>query len=101
LGENLSTNFRNSQKIKIMIPNAIGKVQFFSQVTKTSAICKHYIHWEISIEDVESFACFRGFLQEEDFDFRLDAFSSYNGHSVGTTCANNRELHRSSSRNKF
>jgi U3 small nucleolar ribonucleoprotein component len=60
-----------------MIPNAICKVQMFSQVTKTSAICKHAIHWE-TMGDLKKIDRFRDFLLEEDLDFRPDAFNSYN-----------------------
>jgi hypothetical protein len=60
-----------------MIPNTISIVQVFSQVTETSAICKHVIHWK-TIGDFENFERFRGFLLEEDLDLWLDAFNSYN-----------------------
>jgi hypothetical protein len=58
-----------------MIP-AIGKMQMFSQVTKTYVICKYAIRWEI-IGDLESFDHFRGFLLEGDLDFRSAFFSSH------------------------
>jgi hypothetical protein len=67
-----------------MIPNTISKVQMFSQVTKTSAICPHAIHWE-TIGDLEIFDRFRGFLLEEDLDFRPDALSSYKEHNPSSS----------------
>jgi hypothetical protein len=51
-------------------------MQMFSQVTNTSAIRKHAINWE-TMGDLEFFDRFRGFLLEEDLDFRRDAFNSY------------------------
>ena len=60
-----------------MVPNATSKVQMFSQVTKTSAICEHAIHWE-TVGDLDNFARFRDDLLVLDFDFRPVAFNSYN-----------------------
>ena len=60
-----------------MVPNTTSKVQMFSQVTQTSAICKHAIHRE-TVGDLDDFARFRDALLVVDFDFRQDAFNSYN-----------------------
>jgi hypothetical protein len=59
-----------------MIPNAIDKMQGFSQVTKTTAIRKHAIDWE-TMGDLEILDRFRDFLLEEDLHLRRDAFNSY------------------------
>ena len=59
-----------------MVPNTISEMQVFSQVTKTSAICKHAIHRE-TVGDLDNLVRFRDLLAV-DLDFRADALSSYN-----------------------
>jgi hypothetical protein len=67
-----------------MTPNTISKVQMVSQVTKTSAIYKHTIHWK-SIGDLKKIDCVGVFLLEEDLDFRRAAFNSYNEQSPSSS----------------
>jgi hypothetical protein len=56
----------------------------FSQVTKTSAIREHAIHWE-TIGYLGIFDRFRGFLLEGDLDFRRDAFKSYKEYMLSSS----------------
>jgi hypothetical protein len=59
----------------------------FSQVTKTSAIIKHTIHYD-TIFDFGTETLFWALFLEADLDFHPDAFSSYNEPSNGAMEAN-------------
>jgi hypothetical protein len=56
----------------------------FSQVTKTSAIFKHAIHFE-TIVDFVTLLVLRIFFSADDLDLRRDACSSYNEPSLDSS----------------